>query len=104
MEATLKRLERSLTLFLRSSREHDCILELTGVCPQCESHWDIRDEIEYEIMMEREELAPLWAMQTKQRTAYLCREMVRPLTAPLEDRIVAMAHLVNGQCKTPADL
>ncbi len=88
----MKRLERGLTLFLRSSREHDCLLELTDVCPQCETYWDIRDEIEYEILMEKEELAPLWAMQTKQRMAYLCREMVGHSNITLQDSIVAMPH------------
>ena len=62
MEERLKALERQLASFLRRSQQHDCILEETGVCPHCESYWDIREETEYEIMMEKEELAPLWAM------------------------------------------
>ena len=77
---------------------HGCILELVGVCPTCESYMDMREEIQYDIRMVQEELAPILAAQTKMRTAYLCRDMVRPLATPLEDRIVAMAHLVNGQC------
>ncbi len=94
MEATLKRLERRLNLFLRSSREHDCILELTGVCPHCESYWDVRDEIEYEIEMEKEELAPLWAMKSKQRVACVCRGVG---ATSIEDSIFALALTINGQ-------
>ena len=52
MEAPLRRAERSLTLFVRNNRAHDCTLELAGVCSHCETYWDMRDEIEYEIMME----------------------------------------------------
>ena len=92
MEVTLKRLERNLALFERRQREHDCILEETGVCPHCESYWDIRDEIEYEIMMQREELAPLWAMQSKKNMACVCRGVG---ATSLHASIVALAH-ING--------
>ena len=33
--------------------------------------------------------------QTRLRTAYACKEMVRPLSTPLDHRIVAMAAIVN---------
>ena len=94
MEAPLRRAERSLNLFLRQNRAHDCTLELTGVCSHCETYWDVRDEIEYEIMMEKEELAPLWAMQSKQQTACLCRGVGG---TSLDDNIVALALIINGQ-------
>ena len=35
--------------------------------------------------------------QTRLRTSYACRDMVRPLSTPLDHRIVAMASIVNGQ-------
>ncbi len=88
MEERLKGLERQLASFLSRSREHDCILELTGVCPHCESYWDIRDMLEEEIMMEKEELAPLWAMQSKQQMACLCRGIGGK---SLDDNIVALS-------------
>ena len=88
MEERLRALEQQLASFLRSSHQHDCILEETGVCPYCESYWDIRDEIEYEIMMEKEELAPFWAMQSKQRLACICRGVGG---TSLDDNIVALA-------------
>ena len=94
MEERLRALERQLASFVRSSKFHDCILEETGVCPHCESYWDVRDEIEYEIMMEKEELAPLWAMQSKQQTACLCRGVGG---TSLDDNIVALALIINGQ-------
>ena len=31
--------------------------------------------------------------QAKQRTACLCKDMVRPLSTPLDARIVALAHM-----------
>ena len=34
--------------------------------------------------------------QTRLRTSYACRDMVRPLSTPLQDRIVSMASIVNG--------
>ena len=94
MEERLRALEQQLASFLRSSREHDCILEETGVCPHCESYWDIHDEIGYEIMMEKEELAPFWAMQSKQRMACLCRGVGG---ISLDDNIVALSLIINGQ-------
>ena len=53
VEAPLRRAERSLTLFVRNNRAHDCTLELAGVCSHCETYWDMRDDIEYESMMNK---------------------------------------------------
>ena len=101
MEERLKALERQLASFVRSSKFHDCILEETGVCPHCESYWDIRDEIEYEIMMEKEELAPFWAMQSKKNMACVCRGVG---ATSLHASIVALALTINGQCEIAADI
>ena len=92
MEAPLRRAERSLTLFVRNNRAHDCTLELAGVCSHCETYWDMRDEIEYKIMMEKEELAPLWAMQSKKNMACVCRGVTS-----LDASIVALALTINGR-------
>ena len=42
-------------------------------------------------------LARYYEAQTRQRTAYLCKDMVRPLSTPLDDRITALALHINGQ-------
>ena len=34
--------------------------------------------------------------QTRLRTSYLCKDMEYPLPAPLQDRIVTMAGIING--------
>ena len=34
--------------------------------------------------------------QTRLRTAYLCKDMVLPLSTPLDDRITALALNING--------
>ena len=100
----LETLREDYALLLRGPPEHGCTLELCGVCPTCESYMDMREEIQYEILMVQEELAPILAAQTKMRTAYLCKDMVRPLKTSLDDRIVALAVLINGQRETAADL
>ena len=51
MENRLHKLEHDLAALKREAMRHDCILELTAVCPFCESYWDMRDEIEYEIIL-----------------------------------------------------
>jgi hypothetical protein len=94
MEAPLRRAERSLTLFVRNNRAHDCTLELAGVCSHCETYWDMRDEIEYEIMMEKMELAPFGAMQSKKNMACACRGV---RADSLHASIVALALTINGQ-------
>ncbi len=94
MEERLRALERQLASFLRRSREHDCILEETGVCPHCESYWDVRETLEYGIMLEKEELALFLAMQSKQRMACLCRGIGG---TSLDDNIVALSLIINGQ-------
>ena len=100
----LSMLEEDYAILARGSPAHDCILELVKVCPICESYMDMREEIQYEILMVQEELAPILAAQTQMRTAYLCKDMVRPLLTSLDDGIVALAMLINGQRQTTADL
>ena len=51
----------------------------------------------HEIMQEEDAHHPAYYdAQTRLRTAYACKDMVRPLSTPLDDRIIAMAH-INGQ-------
>ncbi len=101
MEAYLERLEREYALLLSRPwrpHGHNCTFELDAIsCVHCETMWDMREDLEYEILITKEELAPYYAAQTKQRMPYLCRDMVRPLATSLQDRIVAMVLLVNGQ-------
>ena len=42
---------------------------------------------------EQEFLAGYYEAQTRLKMSYLCKEMVRPCRTPLDDRIVAPAHL-----------
>jgi hypothetical protein len=100
-------LEEDYAILARGPHTHDCILELAGVCPICESYMDMREEIGEMIREERALLPGYYEAQTKQRTAYVCKEMVRPLATSLDDRIVALARLIlkdNGQRETAADL
>ena len=94
MEERLKTLEHRLASFLCRSQVHDCILEETGVCPHCEHYWDVRETIENEIMMEKDDLALFWAVQSKNRITCLCRGLEG---ASLDDNIVALALIINGR-------
>ena len=52
----------------------------------------------FEIEREEQEFLPGYLeAQTRLRTSYACKEMVRPLSTPLDERIVTMAGIVNGQ-------
>ena len=69
---------------------------------------DEESEMFLERMLEttREEqffLPGYYEAQTRLRTPYLCKDMVRPLSTPLVERIVALAH-INGQQQTPTHL
>ena len=58
------------------------------------------DENRLEFLLERDEqefMPGYLEAQTRLRTSYACRDMVRPLSTPLDARIVAMAGIVNGQ-------
>ena len=93
-------LEEDYALLALGPPPHGCILELVGVCPTCESYMDMREEIQYEIRMVQEELAPILAAQAKMRTAYICKDMVHSL----DDRIVALAMIINGQREIATDI
>ena len=58
------------------------------------------EETRLEFLLARDEarefLAGYLEAQTRLRTSYACRDMVRPLSTPLQDRIVSMASIVNG--------
>ena len=62
------------------------------------------DETRLEFLLERDAqefeqdfLAGYLESQTRLRTSYACKELVRPLSTPLDARIVAMAGILNGQ-------
>ena len=63
--------------------------------------WFMEDEEEKRLQFlldrEAEEFeAGYLEAQTRLRTSYACRDMVRPLSTPLQDRIVSMASVANG--------
>ncbi len=94
MEERLKTLEHRLASFLCRPQVHDCILEETGVCPHCEHYWDVRETIENEIMMEKDDLALFFAVQSKNRITCLCRGLEG---TSLHDNIVTLALIINGR-------
>ena len=103
MAARLKHLKLyHASLLRRQARdEHDCIMELTGTCPTCESFIDIREEIENEILQLTEELEFVRGYveaQSRLRLSMTCKSMVRPLAYPLQARIVELA----GAFRSPA--
>ena len=107
MPNELQRLEKDYSQLSLGPHLHSCALELAGVCQICESYMDMREEVGEMIREERALLPGYYEAQTKQRTAYVCKEMVRPLATSLDDRIVALAMLIqqeNGQRETAADL
>ena len=59
------------------------------------------DELEYYNKLRQQDeaqfLAGYYEAQTRQRTAYLCKDMVRPLLTPLDDRITGLALTINEQ-------
>lgn len=58
------------------------------------------DTFRERMLVVREEQAFLpgyYEAQTRLRTAYSCRDMVRPLSTPLDDRITALALIINEQ-------
>ena len=65
---------------------------------------DMREELGEMIREEKALLPGYYEAQTRQRTAYICKDMVRPFATSLDDRIVALAMLINGQRETAADL
>lgn len=101
-------LEEDYTILARGPPNNDCILELLGgFCPICESYMDTCEEIGEMIRGERALLSGYYEAQTEQQTACVSNDIVRPLTASLDARIVALAMLIlkgNGQHEAAEDL
>ena len=95
-ETRLKKLERQLDglIGFHEAAAHKCILNCRGVCIDCQGYWDRRDEIEYEIILEKEELAKIWALQSKKAMVCVCSGVGG---TSLDDNIVALALTINGQ-------
>jgi len=93
----IRKLEREWQLFKTGPDPHDCLMEEVGVCPQCESYWDMAEEIWEELEQERAFLPGYLEAQSKQRLACTCREMDQPLRIDLYTRIVSFAGLVNDR-------
>ena len=74
---------------------NDCLMELVGVCPTCESYIDMAEELWYEMQEEKRLLPGYLEPQSKQRLACTCREMDQPLQLDLYTRIVSFASLVH---------
>ena len=96
MEARLKQLKLDHASLLRSQArdEHDCIMELTGTCPTCETFIDILEEIDYIIIQLNEELEFVRGYEEAQsrcRLSMTCKSMIRPVPYPLQARIVELA-------------
>ena len=72
-------------------------MEEVGVCPQCESYWDMAEEIWEELQEEREILPGYLEAQSKQRLACTCREMDQPISIDLYTRILSFAVIVNDR-------
>ena len=104
MPNELQRLEEEYAQLSLGPHPHSCTLVLAGVCQICESYMDMREELGEMIREEKALLPGYYEAQTRQRTAYVCKDMVRPLATSLDDRIVALAMLINGQRETAADL
>ena len=104
MADELQRLEEDYARLCLGPHAHFCTLELAGVCQICESYMDMREELGEMIREEKAFLPGYYEAQTRQRTAYICKDMVRHLATSLDDRIVALALLINGQRETAADL
>jgi hypothetical protein len=59
---------------------------------------DDADDENEDIFREEQAFLPGYhEAQTRLRTAYLCKDMVRPLSTPLDDRITALALTINEQ-------
>ena len=93
----LRKLEHDWELFKNECWEHDCLLEMVGMCPTCESYQDMREEIWGELQEEKRLLPHYLEKQSKQRLACTCREMDQPLRTDLYTRIVSFAGLVNDR-------
>ena len=93
----LEQLEKDYAILRKGPGPHNCLMELVGVCPTCESYQDMAGELWYELQEERAFLPGYLESQSKQRLACTCREMDQPLQIDLYTRIVWFASLVNDR-------
>ena len=80
--------------------EFNGVLQRLGTCVLC------KEELESVRKYEEEQsfITKYHEAQARLRTACLCRDMVRPLSTSLDERIVAMALIINGQRSTSTNL
>ena len=93
----LEQLEKDYADFRKGPGPHNCLMELVGVCPTCESYIDMAEELWEELQEERRILPGYLESQSKQRLACTCREMDQPLQIDLYTRIVWFASLLNDR-------
>ena len=91
----LRKLEREWEMFKTGCGMDDCLLEEVGMCPSCESYWEMAEEVLQELQAERARLPGYFEAQSKQRLGCTCRDMDQPLRIDLYTRIVSFAALVN---------
>jgi ferredoxin len=88
-------MEKDYVLFRNGPGPHDCLMELVGMCPTCDTNQDMAEELWMELQEERRILPGYLEAQSKQRLACTCREMDQPLRLDLYTRIVALAMLLK---------
>ena len=103
----LEQLEKDYADFRKGPGPHNCLMELVGVCPTCESYQDMAEELCEELQEERAFLPGYLEAQSKQRLACTCREMDQPISIDLYTRILSLAfrgeaprseeHFVNSK-------
>ena len=93
----LAQMEKDYVLFRKGPGPHDCLMELVGMCPTCDSCMDMAEELWMELQEERRILPGYLEAQSKQRLACTCREMDQPIRIDLYTRIVSFASLVNDR-------
>ena len=93
-------LEREWQLFNTGPGPHNCLMELVGMCPTCESYHEMAEELWEELQIERRLLPGYEEPQSKLRMACTCREMVtgaQPTSIDLYTRILSFAVIVNDR-------
>ena len=93
----LAQMEKDYAIFRKGPGPHDCLMQLVGMCPICESFFDLAEELWEELQEERRLLPGYFEAQSKQRLACTCREMDQPIRIDLYTRIVSFAALINDR-------
>ena len=91
----LEQMEKDYAILRRGPGPHDCLMEVVGMCPTCDSCMDMAEELWMELQEERRILPGYLEAQSKQRLACTCREMDQPIRIDLYTRIVALAMLLK---------